>query len=205
MLVAGRCRVCTSGAVEGLGTRRWRRALFLSRVEGALRRECSLRRQSGRDDTRAQNARKGRDAVVRGGAKLAPAFGVTSERVHSTNPWRDVTDDTRGTQTVPRAGRPPDRARRPAHLAAVAAVRDDLHRSARLSGAAAAHRYGRSEDPVDAMLRVTFFDSARTRQGGDAWDALAREGAALGFADAIAYALEDPSAYVQGRRTAFPM
>jgi hypothetical protein len=79
-------------------------------------------------------------------------------------------------------------------LAAVAAVLDDLHRAARLSGAAAAHRYGQPEDPVDARLKVTFFDPARIRQGGDAWDALAREGAALGFADAIAYALEEASA-----------
>jgi tetratricopeptide (TPR) repeat protein len=80
-----------------------------------------------------------------------------------------------------------------AGLAAVAAVRDDdLDRAARLSGAAAAHRYGEPQDAVDARLGATFFEPARTRCGADAWDAAVREGAALSFEDAIAYALDEP-------------
>ena len=38
---------------------------------------------------------------------------------------------------------------------------------------------------------ATFFEPARTRRGADAWDAAVREGAALSFDDAIAYALTD--------------
>ena len=75
---------------------------------------------------------------------------------------------------------------------AIAAVHDDLHRAARLSGAAAAHRYGQPEDALDARLDATFFAPARARCGADAWHDTAREGAALSFEDAIAYALEEP-------------
>jgi hypothetical protein len=78
-----------------------------------------------------------------------------------------------------------------AGLAAVSAVQGDDDRAARLVGAAAEHRYGQPNDPVDARLDATFFEPARTRHGADAWDAAAREGSALGFEDAIAYALED--------------
>jgi predicted ATPase/DNA-binding SARP family transcriptional activator len=77
-------------------------------------------------------------------------------------------------------------------LAAVAAVGNDLPRAARLTGAAAAHRYGQPEDPVDARLRANFIEPARTRCRDDEWDAAVREGAALSFQDAIAYALEEP-------------
>jgi hypothetical protein len=79
-------------------------------------------------------------------------------------------------------------------LAAVAAVRGDARRAARLVGAAAAHRYGFPHNPIDARLDAAFFDIARTRCGADAWDATAREGAKLGFEDAIAYALDEPRA-----------
>jgi predicted ATPase/class 3 adenylate cyclase len=79
-------------------------------------------------------------------------------------------------------------------LAAVAVVRGDVHRAARLVGAARAHRFGQPEDPVHARLDATFFDPARTRHGADAWDAAAREGATLSFEDAIAYALEESRA-----------
>jgi predicted ATPase/class 3 adenylate cyclase len=79
-------------------------------------------------------------------------------------------------------------------LAAVAAVHDDVHRAARLSGAAGAHRYGQAEDAVDARLEATFLAPARARCGADAWHDTAREGAALSFEDAIAYALEEPRA-----------
>ena len=78
-----------------------------------------------------------------------------------------------------------------AGLAAVSAVQGDDDRAARLVGAAAEHRYGQPNDPVDARLDGTFFEPARTRHGADAWDAAAREGSALGFEDAIAYALQD--------------
>jgi hypothetical protein len=39
-----------------------------------------------------------------------------------------------------------------------------------------------------------FFDPARERLGADAWDAAEREGRALGFADAVAYGLEERGA-----------
>jgi predicted ATPase/DNA-binding SARP family transcriptional activator len=77
-------------------------------------------------------------------------------------------------------------------LAAVAAIRDDLDRAARLSGSAAAHRYGQPEDPVHARLCSTFFEPARERRGAEAWEVAVREGAALSFEDAIAYALDEP-------------
>jgi hypothetical protein len=82
-----------------------------------------------------------------------------------------------------------------AGLAAVAAVRDELDRAARLYGAGGAHRYGQPQDPVDVRLHARYFEPARNRHGADAWDAAAREGAALSFEDAIAYALgEHPPA-----------
>jgi hypothetical protein len=75
-------------------------------------------------------------------------------------------------------------------LAAVATVRGDDDRAARLSGAASAHLYGEPEDdPVPGRLDMAFFEAARTRHGPDAWEAAAREGRALSFEDAISYAL----------------
>jgi predicted ATPase/DNA-binding SARP family transcriptional activator len=79
-------------------------------------------------------------------------------------------------------------------LAAVAVVEGDLSHAARLCGAAAAHGYGQQQDDVEARLEVAFFTPARTRQGADAWDSTAREGAQLSFADAIAYALDQQRA-----------
>jgi tetratricopeptide (TPR) repeat protein len=79
-------------------------------------------------------------------------------------------------------------------LAAVAVVHDDVQRAARLCGAAAAYRYGQPEDALDARLDATFFAPARARCGADAWHDTAREGAALSFEDAIAYALDEPRA-----------
>jgi serine/threonine-protein kinase PknK len=76
-------------------------------------------------------------------------------------------------------------------LAAVAVLHNDLDRAARLYGAAVAHRYGEPRDAVDARLRATFLDPARTRRGPGAWDAAVCEGEALSFTDAIAYALAD--------------
>jgi predicted ATPase/DNA-binding SARP family transcriptional activator len=77
-------------------------------------------------------------------------------------------------------------------LAAISAVGNDPRRAARLAGAAAAHRYGRGEDVVDARLRANFIEPARMRFRADEWDAAVREGAALSLQDAIAYALEEP-------------
>jgi hypothetical protein len=74
-------------------------------------------------------------------------------------------------------------------LAAVAAVRDELERAARLSGASGAHRYGQPEYPVEKRLRETVFAPARLRLGAAAWDAAARDGAAIGLDDAVEYAL----------------
>jgi predicted ATPase/class 3 adenylate cyclase len=79
-------------------------------------------------------------------------------------------------------------------LAAVAVVGGDDTRAAALVGAADAHRYDTPEDPVEARLDGTFFEPACTRCGTDAWNSAAREGSALSFEDAIAYALEEPRA-----------
>jgi predicted ATPase/DNA-binding SARP family transcriptional activator len=79
-------------------------------------------------------------------------------------------------------------------LAAVAVVQGDYQRAATLVGAADAHRYEETQDPVEARLDETFFEPARTRCGTDAWNAAAREGSVLSFEDAIAYALEEPRA-----------
>jgi tetratricopeptide (TPR) repeat protein len=78
-------------------------------------------------------------------------------------------------------------------LGAVAAACGDLDRAARLSGAASAHRFGQQDDAVDARLHETYFQPARSRHGPDAWDAASREGAAMSFDDAIAYALNEPN------------
>jgi hypothetical protein len=77
-------------------------------------------------------------------------------------------------------------------LAAIAVVNGDDRRAATLVGAADAHRYDLPEDPVEARLEAAYFEPARTRYGTDAWNNAAREGGALSFEDAIAYALEEP-------------
>jgi predicted ATPase/DNA-binding SARP family transcriptional activator len=77
-------------------------------------------------------------------------------------------------------------------LAALAAMRGEDDRAARLAGAAAAHRYGEPEDAVDARLTASFLQPARSRIGPDAWNAAVREGASLSFVDAIADALDEP-------------
>jgi predicted ATPase len=87
-------------------------------------------------------------------------------------------------------------------LAAVAAVAGDLKRAATLLGAADAHRYDKAEDPVEARLDETFFEPARARCRTDTWNAATREGGALSFEDAIAYALEQPRASIRAPREA---
>jgi hypothetical protein len=77
-------------------------------------------------------------------------------------------------------------------LAAVAVVTGDRKRAATLVGAADAHRYDRPQDPVETRLERAFFEPARARYGTHAWNAAAREGSALNFEAAIAYALEEP-------------
>ena len=77
-------------------------------------------------------------------------------------------------------------------LAAIATVHGDAKRAATLVGAADTHRYDNAEDPVGARLESTFFEPGRTRYGAAAWNAAAREGSALTFEAAIAYALEEP-------------
>jgi hypothetical protein len=76
-------------------------------------------------------------------------------------------------------------------LAAVAVAHGKLRHAAQLRGAAAAHGYGQQQTDVEARLEAAFFTAARTRHRADAWDAAAREGAALSLEDAIAYALEE--------------
>ena len=58
-------------------------------------------------------------------------------------------------------------------------------------GAAAAHRYGGRGRRSTPGSHETFFEPARARCGDDGWDAAVREGAALSFDDAIAYALDE--------------
>ena len=87
-------------------------------------------------------------------------------------------------------------------MAAVAVVHGDDIRAATLVAAARAHRYDRPEDPLEARLDETFFRPARTRCGTDDWDAAARDGSALSFERAIAYALEEPRARVHALRAA---
>jgi hypothetical protein len=76
-------------------------------------------------------------------------------------------------------------------MAAIAVVDGDDTRAATLVGAADAHRYDHPEDSVEARLEGAFFDAARTRSGTDRWTAAARDGGALSFEDAIAYALNE--------------
>jgi predicted ATPase/class 3 adenylate cyclase len=77
-------------------------------------------------------------------------------------------------------------------LAAVAAVRNDTHRAARLAGAAAAYRDDAPRDEVEVRLDAAFIQPARTRHGMDAWDVAARDGSMLSFEEAITYALREP-------------
>jgi hypothetical protein len=57
-------------------------------------------------------------------------------------------------------------------LAAVAVIGEDLARAARLLGAAATHTFEPvDDDEVHARLDTTFFGTAKSRYGADAWDA----------------------------------
>ena len=65
----------------------------------------------------------------------------------------------------------------------------DAGRAATLVGAADAHRYANTPDPVEDRLDEAFFEPARARCGTEAWDAAARAGGRLSFEEAIASAL----------------
>jgi predicted ATPase/DNA-binding SARP family transcriptional activator len=121
---------------------------------------------------------------VRGMSGLAAL--LTDDVTGAAAAFREQLELTRELVILPAAG---DGLR---GLAAVAAQHGDLDRAARLYGAAGAHRYGQPEQPFDVRVRDTFIGPARARHGAEAWDAAARAGAALGFRDAIAYALGEP-------------
>ncbi len=81
-----------------------------------------------------------------------------------------------------------------AGLAALAAEAGDHERAALLSGAALTHRYEQPVSPADERLRARFLEPARRRWGAEAWDEAVARGAAMGFEEAIALALEDGDA-----------
>jgi hypothetical protein len=76
-------------------------------------------------------------------------------------------------------------------LAAVAAVRNDTHRAARLAGAAAAFRDDAPQDEVEVRVDAAFIQPARTSHGMHAWDVAARDGSKLSLEEAITYALQE--------------
>jgi len=76
-------------------------------------------------------------------------------------------------------------------LAALAAADGNAPRAARLRGAAQSHTFDNQQEDVVRRVEARFLDAARASAGADAWDRAAREGAALSFEDAIAYALEE--------------
>jgi predicted ATPase/class 3 adenylate cyclase len=123
--------------------------------------------------------------MVRGNSGLAALF--TGELDAARNAFREELQLCREMVILPAA----HEALR--GLAAVAIVEGDIPHAARLIGAATAHRYGDPQDPVDARLKSTFFDDARTQSGG-AWDAAIAEGAAMSLEDAIVHALGEPRA-----------
>ena len=84
-----------------------------------------------------------------------------------------------------------------AGLAAVASVRGDLERAARLAASAGALRSQRISDRLDETLDKNFFEPARARHTPAAWDAAAAEGSALEIDAAIAYALDDARGQAQ--------
>ena len=71
----------------------------------------------------------------------------------------------------------------------------------RVSSAPQTHSYDQLQEAVDVRLDALFFETARARCGADTWDAAVREGGALSFEEAIAYALEEPRAWVRAAPT----
>jgi predicted ATPase/DNA-binding SARP family transcriptional activator len=76
-------------------------------------------------------------------------------------------------------------------LAGLTAGAGDLRRAARLRGASEANMYDQPQDEILARVEATFLRPARERLGAAEWDAAVRQGAALDYQDAIAYALEE--------------
>jgi predicted ATPase/DNA-binding SARP family transcriptional activator len=123
--------------------------------------------------------------MVRGNAGMAALF--TGDTDAARDAFREELELSRELAILPFAGEGL------AGLAAVAVVRGELERAAWLCGAAATHRYGQPNDPVDDRLRAAFFDPARRRLGAEAWDAAVRRGAAMSFEEAIGAALAERS------------
>ena len=76
-----------------------------------------------------------------------------------------------------------------AGMAALAAQGGESRSSARLAGAASAHRYDHTQDAIDARLDAEFYAISRRSLGPDAWDSAFREGSRLSLQDAIDEAL----------------
>ena len=81
-------------------------------------------------------------------------------------------------------------------LAAVAVASGNLPRAAQLVGAAKAHRDAILKDDVIHALDAAYFRDARDRCRSDAWDAAIQQGAALTLEEAIALALDEPTASI---------
>lgn len=77
-------------------------------------------------------------------------------------------------------------------LAAIAALRGDDDRCARLVAAATSHRADVPPDDVESRLDEEIVQPARRRLGASAWAAAVRAGEALSLDEAIAYALDEP-------------
>jgi hypothetical protein len=73
--------------------------------------------------------------------------------------------------------------------AALAALCGESRSSARLAGAASAHRYDHAQDAIDARLDAQFIASSRRSLGPEAWDSAFREGSRLSLDAAIGEAL----------------
>ena len=73
----------------------------------------------------------------------------------------------------------------------LAAADGDVLRAARLKGAAQSHTFDHQQDDIVRRVEAAFLHAARASAGADAWDRSVLAGAAMGFEDAIAYALED--------------
>jgi hypothetical protein len=76
-----------------------------------------------------------------------------------------------------------------AGMAALAAQRGESRSSARLAGAASAHRYDHAQNAIDARLDAEFYASSRRSLGPEAWDSAFREGSRLSLEGAIEEAL----------------
>jgi predicted ATPase/DNA-binding SARP family transcriptional activator len=81
-------------------------------------------------------------------------------------------------------------------LAAIAATANELHRAARLTGAATAHRFGQAIDPVEQRLREHILNPARHRLGALNWEHAHASGRQLSFQDAITFGIDTARQHV---------